>query len=963
MRNIKRIIISVMLVFALLVQFDTTAFALTDTQKQNIEKILGVYDGNYTAPQGITGLTLAVYRKQELLENDTLLEMYAKVANSCGDSYTNTSKKKFTATDIKTIISNHTDEYIALFNYFPMVNENGVGPNPDVEEGLYTMSVNYNEATGKYEFIGRQWIQHDTYKFVDLKNVVFNEDKITGDVYGKTDSWLGTDYKDVGDVLVSTDKGHAGYRIEFVNDSLSVGINKTGKLDASVKNADGTAATEAVNIRWFSSDEKILKVTGTGWSGKAGEYAVATVTGISEGIAYVYAELDNKRVVGCTVVVSKNGTIAPLEITTSYELISQMNKVEKDGILIYRYEPTYKITATVKNADVNKVNNITVRLNLPQIASLSGGGQLIENVEKLNANESKTLVWNIKVHTDAKYPENVQYSISALSNQTAESVTHKTIFVDSFMGKDNRIDYDTDVWDFNNTDSKYGKGYFINSKYYEALMNAVNNIEKERIDNSLKEKWGGSCYGMVVVSALTKLGHLTPGEYYSGATVLKDLPMPKKDDGIYSLITYYHMTQQLDSYYSAREECLNLTEKERLIALINAAEAVKTGKEPVLLCFWYMNKDYDVCSVSTDYFSGHAVLAYDVEYGSYEVKSYVDKTKSVYDKRILLYDPNNNKEPIYFYVNSDCSKWIIDGYCQNRTKDDGLFWYKNEGNFIFIEDSEVMDSIHVKDSILNYKARLTAYNNTKLKIKTDKKEYVVHGLNIFTGLNKELLAYVEGLTGDGYSKGFGYFIPDGVKDVCVSPEAGDGALDMTYQYSGILYGAKAQNSKSVSFTNDKRVELDCNGEYVLTAIYNESKYATPWYSYTVSGLADGKVSLSLDKEGYTVISGENLDGVKLTVKGKNGEESCEIKTSEDRVMIKDENGRLALYADTDDDGTFEAGIDTTGASNKNPSGGNQQGVKTKLFSNNMLGFGIGIAVIVVALISAIVIVIKKKRKE
>ena len=59
MKSFRRIIAVILVSLLLLTQFSTMAFALTDTQKQNIENILGVYDGSYTATQGITGLTLS----------------------------------------------------------------------------------------------------------------------------------------------------------------------------------------------------------------------------------------------------------------------------------------------------------------------------------------------------------------------------------------------------------------------------------------------------------------------------------------------------------------------------------------------------------------------------------------------------------------------------------------------------------------------------------------------------------------------------------------------------------------------------------------------------------------------------------------------------------------------------------------------------------------------------------------
>lgn len=300
----------------------------------------------------------------------------------------------------------------------------------------------------------------------------------------------------------------------------------------------------------------------------------------------------------------------------------------------------------------------------------------------MSSNEEQTITWDVVVESDYHSTTSIEYTVSAESNQTAEIVDHKTIFADHFVDSDNRIKYDTDVWNFINSSTYYDAGYFINSEYYNSLINAIGNVERKRIESYLQSNWGGSCYGMAVVSALTKLEHLKPNNYHSAASNLKDLPAPKDSDEVYSLITYYHMTQKLDAYYTALNSNLALYESQRPIALINAAEKVKIGEAPVVLSIWYMNKDYDIHSIENDYFSGHVSLAYDVEYGNYNIKSLVNGTSATYDKRILIYDPKNNQTPIYMYINSNCSQWIVDGYCQNKTKVMDYIGIKARGIFL-----------------------------------------------------------------------------------------------------------------------------------------------------------------------------------------------------------------------------------------------------------------------------------------
>lgn len=900
MRTLKRTIAGALIVLLLLTQFSTVAFALTDTQVEHLEKILGVYDGSYTATQGLTGLTLSVYRTKDLLNDETLLQKYADVANSCSVSSAS-DVQEFTAEDIKSIISQHSGDYIALFNFFPMVEEDGSVRNPDVEEGLYTMTVTYIESTGKYEFIGSQWIQRDTYEFADLKNIVLENGALSGDVYGNYASWFWVEYGDIGDVMLLGGDGHSGYRIDFENSSASLGVNEKQKIRAVVKNHDGVPAGDAVGIKWFSGNESIATISGENWGGSGSEYASGTIVGVSEGVTEIYAKLDNNRVAICSVIVSENGTIAPLEITTGYELITQIT----DG----RFAPQYKITATVKNPDTSAADNVVATLYLPETASVCDEKPLSVTIDQLASNESCTLTWNIVTEGDYFNTTEIFYSVSAGSDRTVERYVYKTIFVEPFAGNDNRIVYGTDTWDFTNNTLSFNKGYYINDWYYASFMNEISNTEKEWVDKQINGDWGGSCYGMSAVMALTKIGYLTPSIYHEDALTLNELPAPKNSDEVYSLINYYHMTQFLDAFYAAKYERMAIAEKEQLMQLVKAVEAVKVGGAPVLICFYWMKDNY-VEAIDSNNWYGHAILGYDVEYGSWEKSSLVDSTKTEYDKRIVIYDPNDKDNPIYFYINEDYTKWKIGGYCQNRISEDGLYWYKNEGTFFFVDDPAIMDLIHVEDAKLNYSARLQANTSTKLMITMRNADgssdaFAVQGMNVTGSAADDIIACPDAINADGTASGIGYFIPETVTGFTVVPDGGTGTLDVNYTYPDASYSVSSQSGESVSFSEDNSVVMDCNGEYTVTAVYNEYNYATPWYYYSITGMTDGSIGLSQDADGYTIISCEDLDGVELTVRGHSGEAVQEINTDEDEVLVKDENGEIALYVDTDDDGTFE----------------------------------------------------------
>ena len=66
-----------------------------------------------------------------------------------------------------------------------------------MEDGLYTMSVTYDENTGTYTLIGSEWIQRDTYVFVDLKGLSLGGNVIMSSVfYTNSNTKHGTLYQE-----------------------------------------------------------------------------------------------------------------------------------------------------------------------------------------------------------------------------------------------------------------------------------------------------------------------------------------------------------------------------------------------------------------------------------------------------------------------------------------------------------------------------------------------------------------------------------------------------------------------------------------------------------------------------------------------------------------------------------------------------------------------------------------------
>ena len=771
------------------------------------------------------------------------------------------------------------------------------------------MSVNYDESSGKFNFKGKQWIQQDTYVFADLNNISLEDDVLSGDVYGEYASFFWVEYGDIGDVSVCSGTGMSGYRISFEHSNASLGVHEKQIIKVFVS-VNGAPVEEPAKIRWFSNNEHVAKINGNNWGDNGFEFATGEISAIAPGTTEIYAEIENNRVAVCTVIVSENGTISPFAIDTSYELLSQIQAITEGDIKTYSFAPSYKITATIKNPDTKTATNAVIKINLPTNTILQKGEMQLSYAE-IKPNETVDVSWDIVTTGDYYTTTSILYSISAESDQCVEITEFKTLFIDPFTGQDGQLDFSQDVWSFTNSSIFFDAGYYINDVHYNALMSVVSNIEKENIIAYLNSTWCGSCYGMSTVAALVKKGRLDISEF--GTHSLKNSPTPKDSDDIYSLITYYHMTQLLDSVNAATLNVLSLSEEKRLQGLVSAVQNTKFTGMPVLLEIGYLTEDFNLHSLKNDEnTAGHAVLAYGVEFVSGTVNSLVDGSAWQYDKRIAIYDPNNNQSPIYMYINNDYSKWMVGDYCQNRTKSDGLYWYKGEGYFAYIDNADVLDSENIQDSVKNYYSKLISKRDTQLLIRTGSddgwdSEMTLNGLNV-SGNDLRVIPYIMNVSSSGQVNNIGYAFLN-ANMVEIVPDISGETVDLKYELPGVSYVVQAESGEAIVFSDDDSATLTCDGKYVLSAIYNEGEYASPWYCYTVEGSCSGTVSLTQDAEGYCIVTGEDLANISLTVKGHNSSQTIDFSTDEDSVLIKNAGDQIVLLVDTDENGTYETPIE------------------------------------------------------
>lgn len=244
-------------------------------------------------------------------------------------------------------------------------------------------------------------------------------------------------------------------------------------------------------------------------------------------------------------------------------------------------------------------------------------------------------------------------------------------------------DIEKDAWKFRNTSHSFGQNYKFTDSDVAPFKNNLTNVDRRLASNLISGQFLGSCYGMAVTSILASYGLIDYNAYTESADSLYTMsgvetPDDMPSDEIISLINYYsslQFTEEVRQY--AAYSMLEKTEKERLQQIIDAVEAGK----PALVCYFGKIND------SGDRY-GHAVVAYNVEYGPFEV-NYTEEVDQLgllktaeFDGRIAVYNCNlDSQESSYIYFNNDGS-WRTDK-CSSD----------NEGNInLVISDIDLLNN-------------------------------------------------------------------------------------------------------------------------------------------------------------------------------------------------------------------------------------------------------------------------------
>ena len=476
------------------------------------------------------------------------------------------------------------------------------------------------------------------------------------------------------------------------------------------------------------------------------------------------------------------------------------------------------------------------------------------------------------------------------------TIEPKPVEKKSFVwGKDN--------WNFINSSSYFCHNYtdryidLISDDYLAELMNNTNYTEYERIfnryDGLAYKKWNGSCYGMAALEVLSMEEIIPYNNYTTNANNLYEINSPISNKNISSLVNYYMLLQKKDVIRQNMYNTLSSSHEKNIKHIISLLDENST----VMIC--YQNSATQV---------GHAVTAYDYEYGSFTINGVT------YQGKIKICDPNmsiQNNEDYYIYFNNRSYNWMIpyhtrDGWDISSAKGAKFSYIGSSINEI--NAGGYLEGNDSTNSSSNYIARIDAASISDNRSITK----VVENDGIYSAYSSsgndiiEDESFVFGGEGEGT---IGYTLMDSESSYKISQsEAIELDVMMDYENCDLIGKSKAGNS----IVFDKKGLVTVYGEsadYNIAMTFNKD-FPTDWYHVDVSGSNANTTSLEMVENGW-IISADNLEKVIVHTNNKDVEATTSFSTEYPSAFIYeiDEN-TIGIAVDTDNNGTYETTLNT-----------------------------------------------------
>lgn len=628
-------------------------------------------------------------------------------------------------------------------------------------------------------------------------------------------------------------------------------------------NYTGTASkTFTINSKSISSTSVTLGTTSYTYDGTAKKPSVTVKDGtktLTSGTDYTVSYSNNTNAGTATVTITGKGNYTrTVSKTFTINAKSLSSTTVTLGTTSYTYDGTAKKpSVTVKDGSKTLTN---------------GTDYTVSYYNNTNAGTAKV-------------------TITGKGNYSGAVVKTFTI-----LEPENKFIWGHDNWRFNNSSANFGSTYYINSKYYNKLMDGLNRLESKRIGSALNRSWSGSCYGMAITSILGNQGILDPSEYKSNAKYVNDISAPPSSD-VKSLINYYFAVQYTDQMNQKTLNAIGESESNKVKKLLSCLN----DDSPTLFTYFWPPQYNPV--TKTRYYSGHAVVAYDVldETGKTSNGFSYNKKVLIYDNRLTGFSDNR-----CLYVNTNDYSWYIPY--------DGLS--STNGAVIGLTTDSIYD--------INYHGYIDGNNNVSIgefisvlttsdvasEIKWHKFTDSSSWFN-YNAVDDDEILYFSPITDDTSGGYFNVGFKNSDSGYTMTIDAPQ-QQDISMRYENSLIEIKTSNTDSISFAPNGFVLIQgdkTNYNFELT--YNDGYYYKDWYELSVSGMSVEKASITPRNDGY-VLEASNLKDVVIRAGNDNCSPTVKFSSDYTKVLIYeiDEN-TIGLKVDTDNNGTYETELKTT----------------------------------------------------
>ena len=442
-----------------------------------------------------------------------------------------------------------------------------------------------------------------------------------------------------------------------------------------------------------------------------------------------------------------------------------------------------------------------------------------------------------------------------------------------------------DNWSFSNSSKNFGETYYMNDEYWDKLLDGLKNTEKERMVTYVKNsEWGGSCYGMAATSVLANSKIIDPKNWQSDAASLHDIAGPPSDD-VKSLINYYFSLQYTDYTNQRIAAAVNEIDPIKLLKLIKCLE----DGSPAMLCFYgYFHRQS---------YGGHAVVAYDIEYGKFV------KNGKIYNGKVYIYDNNSidYDEDYCLYFSTFDGSWTIPAYELNSIYGDELGLVTDDLDLInyhgyvdgasdptyskyiaLLQSAPIKGKYRIaKESDKNVYLPRAVSSDDEIKMFPALADYNFENSSIMFAMNDSAASYVLKLQ---------------------NPEE----LELSMSYENSFLNANASSGSEAKFSPSGAVSVSGkNTDYDISIVLNDGYMVTDWYSFSVNGSGVNDAALTKAENGYT-LEASNLKNVTVQAHNDDAKADITFSTEYNKVFLfeKDEH-TIGVAVDTDNNGSFE----------------------------------------------------------